>query len=142
MIISSYERTLRMKNLVATFKALADPVRLRIVRLLRRRDLCVCELTAVLGMEQSRISHQLMILRRAGLVEDVRDGKWIIYRLPGPVRRRLDPLLGKRGWAGPEGRGAAALDLRKLGPCLLRSPRRRRAGRVERAKRNGSSSRS
>jgi DNA-binding transcriptional ArsR family regulator len=130
-----------MKDLVATFKALADPVRLRIVLLLRRRDLCVCELTAVLGMEQSRISHQLKILRRAGLVEDVRDGKWIIYRLPGPVRRRLGPLLGRRGWAESEGKGAAALDLKKLGPCLLESPRRRRAVRAGRARRSGPSSR-
>jgi len=45
-------------------------------------------------MEQSRISHQLRILRDAELVEDIRDGKWIIYRIPREIRQRIEPLLG------------------------------------------------
>jgi ArsR family transcriptional regulator len=116
-----------MKKLVATFKALSDPTRLRIVVLLLRRDLCVCELTAVLGMEQSRISHQLRILRAAGLVGDVRDGKWIIYHVPAQVRRDLGPFIGKRIRAGALGTGAVGRDLKKLGLCLRSSPRRKRA---------------
>lgn len=115
-----------MKSLVTTFKALSDPARLRIIVLLLRRDLCVCELTAVLGMEQSRISHQLRILRVAGLVEDVRDGKWIIYHVPGPVRRGLGPFIGKQVRAGVIGKAAVARDLKKLAPCLRESPRRER----------------
>lgn len=70
-----------MKNTVKVFKSLSDPTRLRILLLLLQRELCVCDLTAVLEMEQSRISHQLRVLRNAGLVEDIRDGKWIIYRV-------------------------------------------------------------
>ena len=120
-------------RLIMTFKALADPVRLRIVLLLLRGDLCVCELTGVLGMEQSRISHQLRVLRQAGLVEDVRDGKWIIYRVPGPVRRGLGPFLREQGLAKAEGTDAAVRDLKRLGRCLLKSPRRPSPARTRRA---------
>lgn len=112
-------------SLVATFKALADPIRLRIVLLLLRGDLCVCELTAVLGLEQSRVSHQLRVLRQAGLVEDVRDGKWIIYRFPSPVRRGLGPFLLRRGGAKDSVWAAAGRDLERLDACLASSPRRR-----------------
>ncbi len=73
-------------------KALADPTRLRLLRLLLDKPLCVCELTFALKMEQSRVSHQLQILRAAGMVEDRRDGRWIIYQIPTAVRGRLVPL--------------------------------------------------
>jgi ArsR family transcriptional regulator len=63
-----------MKDTLKILKALADPTRLRIISLLLRRDLCVCELMFILKMEQSRISHQLRILRDADLVEDKREG--------------------------------------------------------------------
>lgn len=124
-----------MKSLVATFKALSDPTRLRIVLLLMRRDLCVCELTAVLGLEQSRVSHQLKILRGAGLVNDIRDGKWIIYHVPAPVRRGLGSLLGERSRAMAKGTDANVRDMKRLGPCLLNSPRRPQAARTLRAAR-------
>jgi len=114
-----------MADLDAIFKALADPIRLRIILLLLRRDLCVCELTSILGLEQSRVSHQLRILRAAGLAQDVRDGKWIIYRIPGAVKRGLGPFLKGRGPVKAGGTDAAARDLKRLGPCLLKSPRRK-----------------
>lgn len=82
-----------MADMLRVFKSLSDKTRLRIVRLLLERDLCVCELMFVLGMAQSRISHQLRILRDAGLVEDIRDGQWIIYRVPSLVRETIKPLL-------------------------------------------------
>jgi ArsR family transcriptional regulator len=84
-----------MKKTIKTLKALSDPTRLRIVILLLERDLCVCELFFIMEMEQSRISHQLRILRDADLVEDIRDGKWIIYRIPGEIRPGLSLLLGQ-----------------------------------------------
>jgi ArsR family transcriptional regulator len=83
-----------MKNTVKTFKALSDPTRLRIVMLLLERDLCVCELQFILEMEQSRISHQLRILRDADMVEDKRDGKWIVYTIPKDIEKRLALVLG------------------------------------------------
>jgi DNA-binding transcriptional ArsR family regulator len=70
-----------MKDAVRLFKALGDPTRLRIVKLLERGELCVCQLTAALGMGQSRISRHLAILKDAGLIEDRRAGKWVHYRL-------------------------------------------------------------
>lgn len=72
-----------MKDAVRLFKALGDPSRLRIVKLLERGELCVCQLTAALGMGQSRISRHLAILKDAGLIEDRRAGKWVHYRLCG-----------------------------------------------------------
>ncbi len=82
-----------MKDMVRTFKALSDPTRLRIILLLIKRELCVCELMFILNMEQSRISHQLRILRDSDLVEDIRDGKWITYRVNEKIRRSLKLLF-------------------------------------------------
>jgi DNA-binding transcriptional ArsR family regulator len=59
-----------MKQAVKVFKALGDPTRLRIVKLLEGGELCVCQLIAVLGMGQSRISRHLSILKEAGLIVD------------------------------------------------------------------------
>ena len=72
-----------MKQAVKTFKALGDPTRLRIVKLLECGELCVCQLIAVLGMGQSRISRHLSILKEAGLILDNRKGKWVYYRIRG-----------------------------------------------------------
>jgi ArsR family transcriptional regulator len=73
-----------MKQAVKVFKALGDPTRLRIVKLLEGGELCVCQLIAVLGMGQSRISRHLSILKEAGLIVDNRKGKWVHYRLCCP----------------------------------------------------------
>ncbi len=70
-----------MRQAVKLFKALGDPTRLRIVKMLERGELCVCQLTAALGMGQSRISRHLAILKDSGLIEDRRQGKWVHYRL-------------------------------------------------------------
>ena len=70
-----------MRTAVSLFKALSDETRLRILNLLFRGELCVCELMDALQMPQPRISHQLSILKAAGLVVDRREGKWIIYAL-------------------------------------------------------------
>lgn len=87
-----------MKHTVKVFKALSDPTRLRILLLLLQRELCVCEITFILEMEQSRISHQLRVLRNADIVEDIRDGKWIIYRVSEDKKKNLnlifDQLIG------------------------------------------------
>lgn len=68
-----------MEKIGKLFSALADETRLRIYLLLLKGELCVCELVDILNMEQSRISHSLRILREASLVDDRREGKWIIY---------------------------------------------------------------
>jgi len=63
------------------FRALAHPVRLRILDILARQEACVCHLTAVLGQRQPYVSQQLAILREAGLVADRREGTLVYYRL-------------------------------------------------------------
>ena len=70
-----------MERLVQTFKALADPTRLRIVNLLLRAPGCVCELQVVLELPQSLISRHLAHLRNAGLVDDERQGMRVQYQL-------------------------------------------------------------
>jgi ArsR family transcriptional regulator len=68
-------------HLAETFKALSDPTRVRIVSLLRRDELCVCDLAAALGMSQSAVSHQLRILRDLRLVRWRREGRLVFYKL-------------------------------------------------------------
>ena len=75
-----YERQ-PMKKITNIFKALSDDTRLRVVKLLQERELCVCELMQVLDMSQPRISRHLSVLKNAGLVNDRREGKWIHYSL-------------------------------------------------------------
>ena len=62
-------------------KALSDPNRVRVVKLLQTQELCVCEIQAVLGLAQSTVSKHLKILEDAGLVEKERQGTWMIYSL-------------------------------------------------------------
>jgi ArsR family transcriptional regulator, arsenate/arsenite/antimonite-responsive transcriptional repressor len=84
-----------MKDAVKIFKALSDPTRIRILMLLLQRKLCVCELVFTLKMEQSRISHQLRVLREADLVEDIREGKWINYQIPGKTKKILQEIFNQ-----------------------------------------------
>jgi ArsR family transcriptional regulator len=62
-------------------RAVADPVRWRILGALAAEDLCVCHLTADLDLSQPLVSHHLRVLREAGLVEAERAGRWTYYRL-------------------------------------------------------------
>lgn len=63
------------------FRALSDLTRLRIVNLLRRGELCVCDLVNVLDVPQPTVSRHLGYLRRAGLVQARKEGLWHYYRL-------------------------------------------------------------
>ena len=74
------------------FKAFADSTRLRILNLLLEGELCVCDLCEVLDIIQPTVSRHLGHLRRAGLVTDRRDGKWMHYSIaeqPDRLRRTL-----------------------------------------------------
>ncbi len=115
-----------MKEIIKAFKALSDPTRLRIFLLLLEKDLCVCELTYVLDMSQSRVSHQLRLLRDADLVEDKRDGRWIIYTIPRAARRGFGPLL--RRLSGPDRAETKLIprDIDRLDLCLRQNLRQAR----------------
>jgi ArsR family transcriptional regulator len=75
------------------FRAFADETRLRILHLLtRRKELCVCDIIEILALPQSKVSRHLAYLRKAGLVEDRKQGLWIYYSLVKPeggFHRRL-----------------------------------------------------
>ena len=70
-----------MSDIVTLFKALADGTRLRVLKLLGRGELCVCEIAAALAIEQPRLSFHLRILKQAGVVSVRRQERWILYRL-------------------------------------------------------------
>lgn len=70
-----------LTDLVAVYKSLAHPARLRILAMLRGGELCVCQVTAVLGLATSTVSAHLAELRRAGLVSERKDGRWVAYCL-------------------------------------------------------------
>ena len=84
-----------LSDVVEAVKALAHPGRLRIPAMLREGDLCVCQMTAVLGLAASTVSSHLSDLRRAGFVTERKDGKWVHYHvvstgpLAGVVRQVL-----------------------------------------------------
>jgi ArsR family transcriptional regulator len=77
------------------FKALADPARVAILATLARAasEVCVCDFTAGLGLNQSTVSHHLKLLKDAGLIESVRRGTWGYYSLAPGARGRLDAAL-------------------------------------------------
>jgi ArsR family transcriptional regulator len=79
------------------FRAFADETRLRILHLLSRGELCVCDIMAALAAPQSKVSRHLGYLRRAGLVTDRKAGLWRHYSLAKPsgaFHRRLIGCLG------------------------------------------------
>lgn len=79
------------------FKTFADETRLRLLSLLSRGELCVCDLVSVLGEPQSKVSQHLSCLRFAGLVVFRREGKWRHYALAKPAGRVHARLVGCLG---------------------------------------------
>lgn len=79
----------------ALFKALGDETRLKMLATLARTDgeVCVCEFTDTLPLNQPTVSHHLRILREAELVTCERRGTWVYYRLAATARDRLDAAL-------------------------------------------------
>jgi len=88
-----------VRNLTKVFKSLSDGNRLRILKMLEIRPLCVCEITDVLELATSTVSKHLSILRDAGFILDEKVGKWVNYRLnqseTDTYAAQLMPLLAK-----------------------------------------------
>ena len=117
-----------LKEVVKIFKALSDPARLRIMLLLWRRELCVCELMFILGMEQSRISHHMRILREAGIAEGFRERQWIIYRIPERAHILLGSFFAGALLEQTEHSREASADIKKLDRCIRENMRARVCG--------------
>jgi ArsR family transcriptional regulator len=75
-----------MRSHLKIFKALSDKNRLRIVKMLEVKPMCVCEITAVLKLAPSTVSKHLSLLHGAELIEDRKEGKWVNYYLPSKSR--------------------------------------------------------
>lgn len=76
-----------METLAERLKALSDPTRLRVVRLLEHGELCVCDLMEALNLPQSKVSRHMSFLKKSGWVCSRRSGKWVYYHLAEPDDR-------------------------------------------------------
>mgnify|MGYP001169996970 CR=1 FL=1 len=81
-------------------KSVADPTRVRILKLLEAGEMCVCQIVAILELSQSTISKHLFLLKMAGLVKERQEKKWVHYALDGsegvPYARKMLHTL--KGW--------------------------------------------
>jgi ArsR family transcriptional regulator len=135
------------------FQSLADPTRLRLLHLLvRRGEICVCELTDALGLPQYNVSRHLRVLQHAGWLDDRKQGKWVYYRikpeLPGYQQTLLAAIAElerqRHDLKQDAARARQRLKLRRGGRCCVglvpaigaaktlkaRNPKRRREGRT------------
>jgi ArsR family transcriptional regulator, arsenate/arsenite/antimonite-responsive transcriptional repressor len=117
-----------MERDAEVFQSLADPTRLRLIHLLRRRgEICVCELVDALGVPQYNVSRHLRILQNAGWLEDRRAGKWVYYRLTRDLKPYQRSLLEavtrlrdeRRDLKEDEARAGRRLKLRQDGVCCV-----------------------
>lgn len=104
---------------IQIYKCLCDPVRLRILNLLRDGPLCVCHLVEILGLGQVVVSKQLSYMKRLGMVSCERHAQWMVYRLAEPENRLLiENLKCLQDCAGEDMRFAG--DLRKRRALVAR----------------------
>ncbi len=85
-----------MKNAVKAMKLLSDPARLRILMILTRREMCVCQMMGVLGISQPLVSRNLTLLSGAGLLDERKEGKLVFYSLNKeipPIYRSIIAVL-------------------------------------------------
>jgi ArsR family transcriptional regulator len=93
-----------MKDFIRVMKALSDPNRVKIVKMLQHKLMCVCEIQAALGISQSSVSKHLKILEEAGVVDFNKEGLWVNYYLTdGGKSPYASSLMGNlRHWLEDE----------------------------------------
>ena len=99
--------TTQLARLVQIHKAIGHPVRLRLLAMLRGGPLCVCQMTVVVRLAASTVSEHLSELRRAGLVTERKEGRWVEYRLSDSA---LQERLRDSVWPALEGDREADAD--------------------------------
>ena len=110
-----------MKDVLSVTKALSDGNRLRTVMALQEMaELCVCQVTEMLGVAPATVSRHMSVLQNAGIVESRKNGRWVYYRLSGAAK--AEPLLTVMEWlAGSLDRSAEIRAdrryLRKIARC-------------------------
>lgn len=70
-----------MKKLIIFFRAMGEDTRVKIISMLLKEEMCICELMEELKLSQSAVSHHVKILKQAELVNDRRSGKWTFYSI-------------------------------------------------------------
>ena len=83
-----------MKSFLKVMKALSDPNRVKIIKLLQQKEMCVCELQGALGIAQPTVSKHLKILEESGLVNFQKDGLWVNYFLSAGATPYAASVLG------------------------------------------------
>lgn len=79
-----------MDDFVRIFKALSDKNRVRILKMLERKPMCVCEITSILNISTSTVSSHLALLKGVGFIKDTKSGRWVDYHF---VRSSENPVL-------------------------------------------------
>ena len=89
-----------MKDFIRVMKAVSDPNRVKIIKMLQHKSMCVCELKEAIQIAQSSVSKHLKILEDAGLVDYRKDGLWVNYHLTdGRESPYVSSLMGNlRHW--------------------------------------------
>ncbi len=77
-----------LEDLIIVLKALSDKNRIRILKMLERKSLCVCEITEILGLAVSTTSKHLSILKEARLIFEQKEGKWVNYHLNSAAQNK------------------------------------------------------
>ena len=93
-----------MKEFIKAIKALSDPNRIKIVKMLQHKSMCVCEMQTVLNVSQPTVSKHLKILKEVGFVRYEKDGLWVNYHLAdGSKNPYVASMLGNlRHWLEDE----------------------------------------
>jgi len=104
---ASEQETLATEQALLLLRALADPIRLRILQALTQGERCVCELCSALELAQSKLSFHLRVLREAGLIEGRSQGRWMYYQLRPDALERLQAWLGSLAALASSGQGPA-----------------------------------
>lgn len=112
-----------MRELVKVMKALSDPGRVKVLKMLEAREMCACEIIGLLGLAQPTVSRHLKVLVDAGLIRGRKVGSWVHYRLAPASIYAQAMLAALPGWleADPEilAMRQAAGRLAPLGPSAL-----------------------
>lgn len=83
-------------RLTAEFlKAMAHPVRIKVLKLLAEKEQCVCDLVQAINIEQSNLSQHLSVLKKQGMIESRKDGTRVIYRLVYPAAVEIVDAVGR-----------------------------------------------
>jgi DNA-binding transcriptional ArsR family regulator len=92
--LSTPETAEKIRRTERLLGAVGEPTRIKIIMLLSRREMCVCELEAALGLAQPTMSHHLGVLERVNLLERRKSEKWVFYRLrESPVTELVKKMM-------------------------------------------------